>query len=158
LVKQWRDAIARGEVLGPRIETSGPAFDGFPADNTKIPVQVVRDPSQARTVFDRLDNLGVDFISVFPRLPRDAYFALAERARKYYSFVSGPVPATVSVREAVDARQKSIDRMSGILLACSTEEQKLRPIRSLALERRDTDGFREAELAAMNSFSLEKAQ
>ena len=157
LVKQWRDAIHRGEVLGPHIETSGPAFDGFPAEDAKIPVQVVRDPSQARTVFDRVDDLGVDFISVFPRLPRDAYFALAERARKYYSFVSGPVPASVSALEAIDARQKSIDRMSGILLACSTEEKKLQPIRSLALERRDTTGFQEAELAAMNSFSPEKA-
>jgi hypothetical protein len=67
------------------------------------------------------------------------------------------VPATVSVLEAIDARQKSIDRMSGILLACATEEKKLRPIRSLALERRDWEGFREAEIAAMNSFSAEKA-
>jgi hypothetical protein len=63
----------------------------------------------------------------------------------------------VSVLEAIDARQKSIDRMSGILLACSTEEKKLRPIRSLALERRDWEGFRDAEIAAMNSFSREKA-
>ena len=158
LVKEWRDATLKGGELGPRIETSGPAFDGFPAEDAKVPVQVVRDPYQARAMFDRLDEQGVDFISVFPRLPRDAYFALAERARKYYSFVSGPVPATVSVLEAIDARQKSIDRMSGILLACSTEEKKLRPIRSLALERRDMEGFQETEVAAMNSFSAEKAQ
>jgi hypothetical protein len=129
LVKQWRGAIQKGMLLGPRIETSGPVIDGFPAENPSLPVNVVRDPREARSVFDRLDDQGVDFISVFPRLPRDAYFALAERARKYYSFVSGTVPATVSILEAIDARQKSIDRMSGILLACSTEEKKLRPIR-----------------------------
>jgi hypothetical protein len=157
LVKQWRGAIQKGMLLGPRIETSGPVIDGFPAENPSLPVNVVRDPREARSVFDRLDDQGVDFISVFPRLPRDAYFALAERARKYYSFVSGTVPATVSILEAIDARQKSIDRMSGILLACSTEEKKLRPIRSLALERRDWEGFRDAEIAAMNSFSPEKA-
>jgi len=157
VVKQWRDAVQKGELMGPHIETSGPAFDGFPADNPKLPVSFVRDPHEARTVFDRLDDQGVDFISVFPRLPRDAYFALAERARKYYSFVSGPVPATVSLLEAVDARQKTIDRMFGVLLACSTEEPKLRPIRSLALERHDREGFRLTEIAAMNSFSPEKA-
>jgi hypothetical protein len=157
LVKQWRDAVQKGALMGPHIETSGPAFDGFPADNPKLPVSFVRDPHEARTVFDRLDDHGVDFISVFPRLPRDAYFALAERARKYYSFVSGPVPATVSLLEAIDARQKTIDRMFGVVLACSTEEQKLRPIRSLALERRDREGFQGAEIAAMNSFSPEKA-
>lgn len=156
-VRQWRAAIQQGVTLGPRIETSGPVVDGFPAENPKVPVTVVRDPKEARTAFDRLDDQGVDFISVFPRLPRDAYFALAERARKYYSFVTGPVPATVSILEAIDARQKTIDRMSGILLACSTEEKKLRPIRSIALERRDWEGFRDAEIAAMNSFSAEKA-
>lgn len=156
-VRQWREAIQQGMLFGPRIETAGPAVDGFPAENPKVPVTVVRDPKEARTAFDRLDDQGVDFISVFPRLPRDAYFALAERARKYYSFVTGPVPATVSVLEAIDARQKSIDRMSGILLACSTEEKKLRPIRSIALERRDWEGFRDVEIAAMNSFSEEKA-
>ncbi len=158
VVKQWRDAIQKGAMLGPRIETSGPAFDGFPTENVAVPVEIVRDPSQARALFDRLDQQGVDFVSVFPRLPRDVYFALAERARKYYSSVSGPVPATVSVLEAIDARQKTIDRMSGIVLACSTEEKKLRPIRSLALERRDQEGFREAEIAAMNSFSSEKTR
>ena len=157
VVKQWRDGVQRGVLMGPHIETSGPAFDGFPADNPKLPVSFVRDPHEARTVFDRLDDQGVDFISVFPRLPRDAYFALAERARKYYSTVSGPVPATVSLLEAIDARQKTIDRMFGVLLACSTEEQKLRPIRSLALERRDREGFQGSEIAAMNSFSAEKA-
>lgn len=123
VVKQWRDAIQKGAMLGPRIETSGPAFDGFPTENVAVPVEIVRDPSQARALFDRLDQQGVDFVSVFPRLPRDVYFALAERARKYYSSVSGPVPATVSVLEAIDARQKTIDRMSGIVLACSTEEK-----------------------------------
>ena len=157
VVKQWRDAVQKGALMGPHIETSGPAFDGFPADNPKLPVSFVRDPHEARTVFDRLDDQGVDFISVYPRLPRDAYFALAERARKYYSTVSGPVPATVSLLEAIDARQKTIDRMFGVLLACSTEEPKLRPIRSLALERRDREGFRLAEIEAMNSFSPEKA-
>lgn len=157
VVKPWRDAVQKGVLMGPHIETSGPAFDGFPADNPKLPVSFVRDPHEARTTFDRLDDQGVDFISVYPRLPRDAYFALAERARKYYSTVSGPVPATVSLLEAIDARQKTIDRMFGVLLACSTEEPKLRPIRSLALERRDREGFRLAEIEAMNSFSPERA-
>ena len=157
VVKQWRDAVQKGALTGPHIETSGPAFDGFPADDPKVPVSMVRDPREARTAFDRLDDQGIDFVSVFPRLPRDAYFALAERARKYYSFVSGPLPATVSLAEAIDARQKTVDRMSGVLLACSTDEQKLRPIRSLALERGDWEGFRAAEAAAMNSLSLEKA-
>src|SRR5262249_14910975 len=87
----------------------------------------------------------------------EAYFALIERARKWYSLVAGAVPATVSVLEAIDARQKSIEEMSGILLSCSTEERRLREPRSIALERGDLQGFRLAETVAFDTFSPQKA-
>lgn len=156
-VKQWREAIQRGALVGPRIVTSGAAFDGFPSENVRIPVWVVRDPNQARGMFDRADDQGIDFVSVSPRLPRDAYFALAERARKYYSFVTGPVPSTVGALEAIEARQKSIDRVSAILLACSSNERNLRPILALALDQHDFNGVRAAEIAAAESFNRAKA-
>ena len=155
--KEWRRAIDEGEVLGPHIETCGPPLDGFPAKGADNPVTIVRSPGEARTVFDRLDNHGVDFIGVLPRLPRDAYFALIERARKYHRPVAGAVPATVSVLEAVDNRQRSIDKMSGILLACSTEERKLRGPRALALDRRDWAEFQDLETKAIESFDPAKA-
>jgi hypothetical protein len=156
-VKGWRAEIDQHKLIGPHIESCGTPVDGFPSEDPQLPVRVVRSPNEARAVFDRLDNQGVDFISVLPRLPRDAYFALVERARKYYSAVGGDVPATVSVLEAIDARQRSIEHMSGILLACSTLEGKLREPRSLALERRDLEGFQAAEMAALQTFSHEKA-
>jgi len=155
--KDWRRAIDKGELVGPHIETCGPPFDGFPSDDAKRPVTMVRSPGEARTVYDRLDDRSVDFIGVRPRLPRDAYFALIERARKYYSPVAGAVPSTVSVLEAVDNRQRSIDQMSGILVACSTEERKLRGPRALALDRRDWAEFRELEARAVETFDDEKA-
>jgi hypothetical protein len=154
--KEWRRAIDKGELLGPHIETCGPPFDGFPSED-RIPVTMVRSPSEARIFYDTLDDRGVDFIGILPRLPRDAYFALIERARKYYSPVAGAVPATVSALEAVNNRQRSIDEMSGILLACSADERKLRASRALALERRDWAEFQALEMKALESFDLEKA-
>lgn len=156
-VKAWRAEIQSGALLGPHVETCGPAVDGFPAEDPKLPVSMVRSPSEARSTFDRLDDQSVDFIGILPRLPRDAYFALIERARKWYSSVSGPVPATVTLLEAVDARQRTIDQMFGILLACSTEEKKFRELRALALDRRDWEGFHDVELAAADTFSAAKA-
>ena len=155
--KEWRRAVDEGELLGPHIETCGPPLDGFPSDDPKRPVAMVRAPDEARTMYDRLESRTVDFIGVRPRLPRDAYFALIERARKYYSPVAGAVPSTVSVLEAVDNRQRSIDRMSGILLACSTEERKLRGPRALALDRRDWEEFHRLESKALETFDPEKA-
>lgn len=156
-VKTWRAEIQNGSLLGPHVETCGPAVDGFPAEDPKLPVSMVRSPNEARSTFDRLDNQSVDFIGILPRLPRDAYFALIERARKWYSYVAGPVPATVTVLEAIDARQKSIDQMFGILLACSTEERRFSELRALALDRRDWEGFHDVELAAADTFNTAKA-
>jgi hypothetical protein len=154
----WRKQIASGNLLGPHIETCGPAVDGFPSTDPKLPVVVVRDAREARTTYDRLDNMNVDFIEVLATLPRDAYFALIERARKYYSPVAGYIPGTVSVMEAIDARQKSIEHMSGILMACSSEESRLSKQHNLAVERKDWASAAELESMAMASYSARKAE
>jgi len=156
-VKEWRAEIKTGKLLGPSVKTCGPAIDGFPSEFAWLPVKLIRSPNEARSMFDVLDDQNVDFLGILPRLPRDAYFALSERARKWYSSVAGEVPATVSAMEAIDARQRSIDHMSGILLACSTEETRLRQPRALALERNDREGFQLAEGVALQTFSQQKA-
>jgi hypothetical protein len=156
-VKAWRAEIKSGKLLGPGVKTCGPAIDGFPSEFAWLPVKLIRSPMDARTAFDNLDNQNVDFFGILPRLPRDAYFALIERARKWYSSVAGEVPSAVSAFEAIDARQRSIDRMSGILLACSTEERRLRNPRSLALERNDREGVQFADSVALQTFSVPKA-
>lgn len=156
-VKTWRAEIKSGKLLGPGVKTCGPAIDGFPSEYLWLPVKLIRSPNDARSAFDTLDDQSVDFFSIMPRLPRDAYFALIERARKWYSSVAGDVPATVSAIEAIDARQRSIDHMSGILLACSTEERRLREPRSLALERNDRESFQFAESVALQTFNARKA-
>jgi imidazolonepropionase-like amidohydrolase len=156
-VNLWRGEIEKGSLIGPHIETCGPPLDGVPSGDLKLPVRVVRTPEEARTVFNQLDDESVDFIGILPQLPRDAYFALLERARKYYSAVAGDVPAGVSALEAVEARQKSIDHMSGILLACSTEEKRLRQAYVQALERGDRDALDDLQTAAIETYDPQKA-
>jgi len=157
-VNQWRKDISSGRLPGPRIETCGPGVDGFPSTDPKFPVVVVRTAKEARETYDRLDNLNVDFIEVLSTLPREAYFALVERARKYYSPVAGYIPGSVSVMEAIDARQKSIEHMSGILMACSSDEASLSKKHALAIERKDWAGAAELEARAMASYSVAKAE
>jgi len=156
-VKAWRAEIKSGRLLGPGVKTCGPAIDGFPSEFAWLPVKLIRSPNDARIAFDNLDDQNVDFFGILPRVPRDAYFALIERARKWYSSVAGEVPSTVSAFEAIDARQRSIDHMSGILLACSTEERRLRNPRSLALERNDLESVQFADAVALQTFSAPKA-
>src|ERR1035438_4606111 len=135
-----------------------PPLDGVPSGNPKLAVRVVHTPEEARTVFNQLDDESVDFIGILPQLPRDAYFALIERARKYYSAVAGDVPAGVTALEAVEARQKSIDHMSGILLACSSEEKRLRKAYVEAIEQHDSDALEDFQTAALETFNAQKAE
>lgn len=157
-VRLWREEMQQGKLVGPHIETCGPALNGVSSGDPRLAVRVVRGPGDARAVFDQLDDESVDFIGILPGLPRDAYFALIERARKYYSIVAGDVPAGVSVLEAVEARQRSIDHMSGILLSCSSEEKRFRPAYIQALEHGDPAALDELQEAALETFSPEKAR
>jgi imidazolonepropionase-like amidohydrolase len=135
-VNLWRGEIQQGKLIGPHIETCGPALNGIPSADGELGVRVVRTPEEARTVYDQLDDESVDFIGILPDLPRDAYFALLERARKYYSAVAGDVPVTVSALEAVEARQRSIDHLPAILLACSSAIETYDPQKAATLFRR----------------------
>src|SRR5437667_4801686 len=52
-VKAWRAEIEKAEFRGPHIETCGPLADGFPSDDPKLPVMMVRSPAEARSMFDQ---------------------------------------------------------------------------------------------------------
>ncbi len=126
-VGPWRREVNEGRLLGPHVETCGSPVSGMPSVDARLPVLLVRTPREARTAYDRVEDAGSNCVDILPTLPRDAYFALLERARKWGLPVAGAVPYTVSALEAAaDARQDSIENFSGILLACSTEERRVR--------------------------------
>ena len=68
---------------------------------------------------------GADFIKVYSLLPRDAYFAIADEARKRGIAFVGHVPISVTVAETSDAGQKSIEHLTGVALGCSSQEEAL---------------------------------
>jgi hypothetical protein len=123
-LKKWRSQIQEGKRIGPRVVFAGPHLDG---PNSPWPYAVVVTSSdEAMNTVMRLKASGVDFIKVQSLLPREAYFAIGrESAKDGITFV-GHVPDSVSVREVAEAGQKSIEHMTGILIACSSEEAKLR--------------------------------
>jgi len=125
-VSAWRDEIEKGIAVGPHVITSGPPVDGGASEDPKLPLLVARTADQARQAFDQLYKMDVDFIKVLSRLPRDAYFALAEMARHWDMRMAGHIPTNVTAQEAVEARQKSLEHMFGITTSVSTDEEALR--------------------------------
>jgi imidazolonepropionase-like amidohydrolase len=122
LVPLRRD-IQDGKRLGPRIFFSGPYLDGSPPSFQ--PSLVVNNAVEASEDVRALAGQGVDFIKVQSILSRDAYFAIAEAARREHIPFAGHVPDRVTAAEASDAGQKSIEHLTGILRACSSDEQRL---------------------------------
>ncbi|HVP44224.1 MAG TPA: amidohydrolase family protein [Terriglobales bacterium] len=128
-LKALRERIASGELLGPRIVLAGPMLDGpQPAYSDSLAISTTED---ARTAVRLLKEQGVDFIKVQSLLPRAAYFAVADEAKKQALNFVGHVPDAVTAAEASQAGQRSMEHMLNILRGCSTEE---RPIMAAAAE------------------------
>jgi len=124
---RWRADVASGKVLGPRIVACGPILDGpQPADpDYSIAIGTA---AEGRQSVDTLKRRGADFIKVYDRLPRDAYFAIVDEAKKQGLPVVGHVPLSVTTIEASDAGQKSIEHLGTILEGSSAIETELRQL------------------------------
>src|SRR5712692_7789084 len=119
----WRQAIEQGTLLGPRLIIASPIVDGpqpiWPGSTT------VANAAEAREAVRTAKQAGADFIKIYDRLPRDAFFAIADETTKQGLRFAGHVPQSVSVVEATEAGQHSIEHLTGILLASSTREEEL---------------------------------
>ena len=121
---EWRKAIDEGSIIGPRLNLSltvvnGPHVPGYP--RAWAPVA---DATQAREEVIYLKKLGADAIKEYDQLSRDAYYALADEAKKQGMPFAGHVPILISAAEASDAGQRSLEHDYGVLFGCSSKEKE----------------------------------
>ena len=135
-IHEVRKQIAEGRMLGPRIVAAGPMVDGPDPLMADMSVGVATE-SEARATVKSLKERGADFIKVWSFVPRDAYFALADEAKKQGIPFAGHVPEFVTVAEASDAGQINLEHPFGILQACSNREEELHNIRKQTLTNPD---------------------
>jgi imidazolonepropionase-like amidohydrolase len=157
-IKQWRAEIAAGTTIGPRIFAAGILIDG-PDPFCKPCTIAVSNADEGRKAVLQVKEMGADFIKVYSMVPRAAYFAIAEEAKRQNMVFAGHVPEFVSAAEASDAGQKSIEHLMGVLVACSAKEAQLRKENEARLRaegiRRDTAMLEQA--AVLDSFEQKKA-
>jgi imidazolonepropionase-like amidohydrolase len=148
---RWRDEIAKGSLQGPRMVVASPIIDGpQPVWPSSISVH---NEAEGRKAVTGVKKWGADFAKVYSLLPREAYFGIADEARKQGLSFEGHVPFTVSAAEASDASQKSIEHLTGIILACSDKEAELRS----ELLKGDSPAARSlADMKALETFSAKK--
>ena len=121
-INQWRQQSAQGNLLAPRIIAAGSMLDGSPPD---WPLRiVVKNETEARQAVIFLKSRGADFIKVHNLLSREAYFAIADEAKKQGLPFAGHVPFAVTATEASNAGQKSIEHLTGLPTTYDNEEAR----------------------------------
>jgi cytosine/adenosine deaminase-related metal-dependent hydrolase len=117
-----RAELAR-QPISPQIYLASAIVDG--PDPVWPGSIVIKKPEDARKEVDEIKASGADFIKVYDRIPRNAYFALADEARKQSIPFAGHVPEQVTAMEASAAGQRSMEHLQGIGIGCSSREQEL---------------------------------
>src|SRR5215471_15082451 len=120
---QWRKEIRAGRLLGPHMLIASPIVDGpKPVWPGSI---AVANASEGRRAVIQVKRSGADFVKVYSLLPRDAYFAIADESKKQAIPFEGHVPDSVTLEEASNAGQLTVEHLTGVLAACSTREAEL---------------------------------
>lgn len=102
-----KQQVADGEVLGPRIYTSGPSLNG----------NSVSSPEQAGAMVRAQKAAGYDFIKQHPGLSADEFHAMAAAARTVDMPFAGHISRDAGLRANLDAGQASVDHLEGYLEA-----------------------------------------
>jgi imidazolonepropionase-like amidohydrolase len=117
---EWRKEIEQGTLTGPRMFLASTIVDGpkpiWPGS------MVAGNADEGRQAVLKAKADGADFVKVYSALPREAYFAIADEAKKQGLPFAGHVSIAVSAAEASAAGQQSIEHLTGILQACSNSE------------------------------------
>ena len=119
----WRERAASGALLAPRLSLASIIVDGpNPVWQGSIAVSTA---AEARGTVRRIKDEGFDFVKVYERLPREAYFAIASEAKIFAIPFAGHVPRAITAIEASNAGQRSIEHLSGVLYGTSAVEYEL---------------------------------
>jgi imidazolonepropionase-like amidohydrolase len=125
-VRRWRNGVRSGALMAPRVAAVGRVLDGPKPvwRNTDS----VTTPEDARWLVDETQAAGIDFVKVYSKLPRDAYFAIVGEAKRRRIPFAGHVPFSVDANEASNAGQRSVEHLSGVFESCSTRSAELRQV------------------------------
>lgn len=114
-ILRLREEVRSGDRLGPTIFTSGNWLDGDPPFreiNT-----IVRTPAEARRLVREHREAGYDFVKVYANLGPAVYRALRDAARTHGIAVTGHVPGSVPLEEAIAGGQVAIDHLAQFQVA-----------------------------------------
>ena len=112
---ELREALANGDIEGPRLITSGPSFNGRTVSSPEQGAERVREQAAA----------GYDFLKIHPGLSRAEFTAIAEAARESNIPIAGHVSFETGLDAALAQGQDSIDHLDAYAEALVPAEHPL---------------------------------
>jgi imidazolonepropionase-like amidohydrolase len=102
---ELRAKAARGEIVSPRIYTSGPSLNG----------NSVASPVAGRAMVADQKRAGYDFLKIHPGLDRARYDAIVEAADEHGIDLAGHVPHEVGLMRALEVGQVTVDHLDAYI-------------------------------------------
>ncbi len=102
---ELRSRLERGELVGPRLYTSGPSLNG----------NSVATPEDGRRMVAEQKAAGYDFLKIHPGLDSARYDAIAAAAREHKLPFAGHVPDAVGLGRAFEVKQITVDHLDGYM-------------------------------------------
>ncbi|UTA67037.1 amidohydrolase family protein [Emticicia sp. 21SJ11W-3] len=107
---QLRSQVQSGELLGPRIYTSGPSFSGAS----------IKTPEEAEAKVRSQKKAGYDFMKMHPGITKTNFEAIVKTAKEEKMPFAGHVSFGVGVWRSAEAGYATIDHLDGIVEAMMT--------------------------------------
>jgi imidazolonepropionase-like amidohydrolase len=102
---ELREQAARGEIVSPRIYTSGPSLNGTS----------VASPAAGRAMVAEQQAAGYDFLKIHPGLDRARYDAIVAAANEHGITWAGHVPHEVGLKRALETGQVTVDHLDAYI-------------------------------------------
>lgn len=102
---ELRKKIETGEILGPKLYTSGPSFNGNTVKSAEEGIRMVKEQKIA----------GYDFLKFHPGLSRTNFDALVKTAKEVKIPFAGHVSWDVGIWHAIESNYKSIDHLDAFV-------------------------------------------
>jgi imidazolonepropionase-like amidohydrolase len=153
----WKRDVEGGALLGPHIVAAGPFLVG---SGRKTPEQYpVANADEARAAVRDLKHRGADFIKIISLPSKEAFFAVADEAKKQNIPFVGHLPFQVSAGEASNAGMHSIEHLlySAFSLSFSSKEEDLRQRLVAAEQKGDSVAWEQIAHQADATYGAEKA-
>lgn len=109
---ELREQAEGGEVVSPRIFTSGPSFNGNSSPDPETARQMVRDQKAA----------GYDLLKLHPGLTMEVFDAIVDEANQVGIEFAGHISYDVQLERALEAGQGSIDHLDRYMEFLAGEE------------------------------------